>query len=249
MDTYSKFRMVEKISNEIFRPCPELVLKHNVRLGNKNQCREKMLFHSEFDYSSPNYVDVNKLKMIKLKYQSYLSLEEVNKDWTSKQTLLIDIRNIYIYRKFFKKIYKWFVKKKYEDMYFYEDNILKISMKYKDLKERISINSNSVIEIRPYVYEYGDSTLSEGILMCINSHNTCIKMSFKNFQTLYYIIKEFDLYTAGLGLINYLGRPDFDTNCGAATTPTNTNYFSSKFTKSIDSNGNQIDKNFFNKVK
>ena len=37
IDTHSKFRMVEKISNEIFKPCSELVLKHNVRLGTKNQ--------------------------------------------------------------------------------------------------------------------------------------------------------------------------------------------------------------------
>lgn len=226
------YKNIEKISNEIYRPSRNFILKHNVKVAHKNREGRRELFHSEYSYSSSQYIDKKYLKMIKLNYLSFLTLEETGKDWTEREVVMITTNNIHLFKKTMKKVKKWFYKEKYTNLYYYDEHkILKTSLEFKDLKAVIQASNNTIV-FTPTVIEI-DGVYYEGVRMYVNTVDSLCEMTIDKFEALYNIIKNFDLYLAGMELINYLSRPEFDTNNFVAD-----DKFFKKETSFVESKGN-----------
>ncbi|MEI2423311.1 hypothetical protein V6O07_23785 [Arthrospira platensis SPKY2] len=203
------YNSIEKISNQVFLINSNFVLKHTVRVAHKRSDGRRELFHSEFTYmSNTAYSDSKYLKSIKLNFSSYLTIEEISaeKEWNMKESIFLNYKTIFKFEKLLKKARKWFYK--YDDLYYYNDNnelcINKEVAKPLSLQQNIS---GKAIVIQPTIIYKNDIGI-EGINLYMNNVSTVCKITIDSLEALYMIIKRFDLYLAGISLINYIGRPD-----------------------------------------
>lgn len=200
------YKNIEKISSVLFKINKNFTLKHVVKLANRNQNGKRELFHSEYTYlSAASYTDVKYLKSIKLQFSSYLLLEETDKDkeWNMRENVIINQMGIPHLKKALKKARKWLKK---DDMYFYDGDRLCLNKELK--KQKAIMVGGKRIVLTPAIIIYDDKEY-EGINMYINSTNLLIQLTYDKLEALYYIIKKFDLYEAGLTMISYVGRPEF----------------------------------------
>lgn len=204
----SIYNSIEKITSQVFVLNSEFTLKHCVKVAHKRSDGIRELFHSEYTYiSQTSYRDTKYLKSIKLNFSSYLLLEETNtdKDWSLKESVFINSANIFKLVKVLKKVKKWFYK--YDDLYYYDDhNELKINGEVvKNCNISLKL-MDKIIIIQPTII-YKNDVGYEGVNMYINKSSCICPLTIDKLEALYYILKKFNLYEAGLSLINYLGRP------------------------------------------
>lgn len=199
---------IEKVTSDIFKPSSNMILRHCVKLASRKQDGRRELFHSEFTYmSSASYTDTKFLKSIKLKFNSYLLLEEVDKhkDWTSKESVMINVMGLVSLSRVLRKVTRWF---DMDDLYYLNKGRLHLNPKYSKLSEIVKI-SGKVLAFEPTVIIKDDEEY-EGVLMYVNNKTTTAKLTLDRLDALYYTIKNMDLYQAGLSVIAYIGRPEFD---------------------------------------
>lgn len=200
------YKNIEKISSTLFKINKNFTLKHVVKLANRRQDGRRELFHSEYTYlSSTTYTDVKYLKSIKLQFSSYLLLEETDKDkdWHMRENVIINQIGLPPLKKALKKARKWL---RQDDMYFYDGDRLCLNKELKKQKA-ISIGGKRLI-FTPAILIYDDKEY-EGINIYVNSSNLVLQLTVDKLEALYYIVKKMDLYSAGLTMISYVGRPDF----------------------------------------
>lgn len=158
---------------------------------------------------SNKYLDTKYLKSIRLRFSSYLSLEETGKDWTDKEFVRIDQTNIHYFIKVLKKVRKWFKKKKYDGLFVYTDETkqeLVVPLDFKELHEVAWIGRN-VIKFTPAVIHH-DEECYEGVMMCVGSSESFGYITYDYLEAFYHTVKNFDLYSAGMAGVNYLGIPE-----------------------------------------
>ena len=204
----SFYNTIEKITTQVFSINKDFALKHVVRVSHKAPDGKKELFHSEYTYmSQSSYTNAKYLKSIKLNFNSYLTIEEISKEksWQDKESIFITSTNIFKFTKALKKARKWLYK--YKDLYYYEDKDLLINKEVaKGLNIQLNLNGK-IIVIQPTIIVKDDMEL-EGIVIYINKISCPCKITVDKLDALYHILKRFDLYLAGLSIINYVGRPD-----------------------------------------
>lgn len=202
------YKSIEKVTTTVYNPSQGFVLNHVVKVAHKKQDGTRELFHTEYTYSSNTaYYDSKYLKSIKLKFSSYLLLEEVNpdKDWTIRESIYINYNNIHTIIRQLKKCRKWFYSKKHADMYYYLEGELKLNKEHVCKALQFKMYNKTII-IEPAVLTRGTID-KEGIKMYLNSGSVVCELDLDQIDTLYYVLKKFDLYQAGLSVINYIGRP------------------------------------------
>jgi len=203
------YETVEKVSSDVFRPCMNFVLRHNVQLAHKNKSGERQHYHQEFTYASSKYMDARILKSIRLNFNSYLSLEETGKDWTDKEFVRIDYRHIRYLTKTLKRVLEWFYEPEFDKLFAYSDETkqeLVVSLDFKDLQEAIRIGQ-TIIRFTPAVI-YHDVDCYEGVMMCVGKSESFGHMTIDSLEAMYHIISNFDLHLAGLAIVNYMGIPE-----------------------------------------
>lgn len=201
---------VEKISSLVFRPCNNFVIKHIVQVAKKNIEGKRQYFHKEFTYVSNKYIDKKYLKSINLDFYSYLLIEEQGKDWTNRETIMLQNVNLPNFKHGLKEVANWFYDDKYDDLYYIENNQLKLNAEFGDLKLKLKLGETKSIMFRPSVIEDNNGTRYEGVEMFVNNTHTVGYITLDNLMAMYDIISSFNLYQSSLELINYLQRPEFD---------------------------------------
>ncbi len=203
------YENVEKVSSDVFRPCRGFILRHTVQVATRNKEGNRDYCHSEFTYMSNKYLDMKYLKSVRLRFNSYLSLEEIGKDWTEKEFVKIDQANIHYFIKTLKRVKKWFKKKKYDNLFVYTDETrqeLMVTLDFKDLNETVWLGQK-VIKFTPAVIHQDDGCY-EGVMMCVGTSESFGYISFDYLEAMYRIVKNFDLHAAGMAAVNYIGIPE-----------------------------------------
>lgn len=202
---------VEKIQSVLFRFSDKFVLKHIVKLAYKDKIGNRRGYHSVVKYNTDNYIksSVGDLCNISIHFKSYLLLECIDLEipWSIRQNLMITEDNIHKFINKLKKARKWFKAKKYDDLFYLEDGILKLNKEMsKELVEYVQFNNDKSIVLTPAVITDKGQNY-EGILMFVNNKETIITLSINELKTLLYILKKMNLYQSGLSCVNYIGRP------------------------------------------
>lgn len=200
---YNKLEDVEKISTEVMR-LGGMVLKHSVKIGTTGfgeEEKHKKGFHKEFIYKTRTYLNKNKLISIKLFFQSYLTLEKSDNQnagfFLNAHTLPRFIRVI----------------KRFLNMYYDEEKPLFVKKNGKLIynggsKEKIyTIDAGKLIKLSPYI-DIKDDSDEEIESIMITFPDDSLVISLDDFETFIFNIEKMDLYSLGIAMMNYLGRPD-----------------------------------------
>lgn len=202
---------IEKLQSEIYRFSDKYILKHVVKVSSKDKIGKRKGYHSVVKYSTNSYInsEIGEVYNINIHFKSYLLLESIDSSisWNLRQNIMITDSNIHKFIKKLKKANKWFKSKKYDDLFYIENNLLKLNKEMsRELVEFVNFNNDKSITIIPAVItDYGQNY--EGVIMFVNNKNTVITLSINELRTLIYKLKKMDLYQAGLAFINYLGMP------------------------------------------
>lgn len=202
----------DKISAVVGYVCPGLVMKHSVKLSRKDSVDKRLHYHSEYVYSTKTYSDVKRLASMKLDIASSLTLESIDRSDKVKINVWLSGKQLMALRRGLRSIDNWF----------YDGSLNVFVMVDGKLTVNNSIETREVVKLyrqmitfRPVVIEQNDSRY-EGLEMNIfDERTTSTKayiMNLDEHDMFYDTIKGFDLYSAGLALINYLGRPNLGTN-------------------------------------
>lgn len=206
--------LIEKTQYTLFNMSNTYCLKHVVKFAYKDKMGKRRGYHSVISYASDQYIQggISEVANINVYFKSYLNIECIDKSipWENRQFISITEYGIHRLRSGLKKVKKWFKKKEYDDLYFIEDNQLKLNKEMvneKGLVHHIYFENDRSLTITPAVIN--DRTQSyEGVVMFINNRNSAVELSIGELKTLYNIVKEMNLYLAGLAMLNYLGKPD-----------------------------------------
>lgn len=202
---------VEKVGKELFKLSNNYVLKHITKFSYKDKMNMRKGYHQVVIYPSNNYIAdrVGELKNINIYFKSYLMLECIDSTipWEKRESIMITENTIHKLIKALKKIKKWFKAKKYDDLFYLEDGLLKLNKEIAvNIKQIIPFEYDKMIKAIPAVVNDGRNNY-EGILMLINSTSNSCELSINEIKTLHYILKKINLYEAGLMHLNYLGQP------------------------------------------
>ena len=179
----------EKITRTILN-FKNLVLKIHVRIMN-----DQGSYHSEYEYMNSLY--------LKLDTNVYLTLEIMSDEWSKDKTLIITQNNIQgvvnTLKNILHDIYSEniFANKPNGEIIAYKDMVDKFTRK-------ISLYGTSQqMLIRPGVI-YDDNEVSyEGAILYINRFENKVELPIELLETLYYTLKEIDLFSYSQLLINY----------------------------------------------
>jgi hypothetical protein len=185
---------VQKITRVIIQPTRNLVLKMHVKLLKENNGRIEN-FHNEFGFAGKNY--------LKLDLQSFMTLEIVDKVWDKSKSILIDQKNIYQIIKGFEKtiegIYngKVFALNRDGKTIIYSDMVEKNTVKIYNLG-----NGNRLVVKPAIIYDDSDLTY-EGVVLFVNTTDNFVELPIDAFESLYFAIKQTNLFLYSQGLVNY----------------------------------------------
>lgn len=202
---------IEKIQYVLMRFSDKFVLKHVVKFSYKDKIGKRRGYHNVVSYSTNNYIDsgVGTLCNINIYFKSYLILECVDQSipWELRQNLMITEDNIHRLIKKLKRIKKWFKSEKYDDLFYIEDDVLKLNKEMASgISEFIPLSQDKGIIAVPAVIT--DRTQNyEGIMLFINNKKTVLGLAINEINTLRYLLKKINLYESGLSLLSYMGKP------------------------------------------
>lgn len=200
------FSKYDKISDDLIYLGKGTLVKFNVALAyrDKNGCRKS--YHSEYQYSSKKYNNVSSdLRSIKRNFDYYLSIDvQGNFD----ASIMIRPKDMLIFQNAVKIISKWLLSGKV----FGCDKQGNVHI-IKDVgKYYIKNLCGKYIAFAPAVIRYDNKPEQEGIRIFLNSDNVFVDVNIDTFMELTYLVQSMDMYQCAIGLINYLGRPEFGYN-------------------------------------
>lgn len=199
---------LDRISATIFKPANNIALTHVVKVASRDKDGRRRYGHAEYEYKSNAYIDRNYLKSIKLTFDSYLLLEDITRDWSDNRAVKIGYVQLPIFNRTLKKVVNWFEDEKYDNLYYYEEDILKLNMEYHDLRELIALGPDKAVQFRPTVI-LDDETFYEGVQIMINNDRCVGYISVDNLFAFYHILYNINLYDLGMHMLNYIRRPEF----------------------------------------
>ena len=180
-----------------------------VNISHKDKNGKRQYMHSEYEYSSNQYNDRKFLSSIKLSFDSFLLIEDMDKDWNCNRGVKITQLHMHRFKKFLKKIINWFEDDSYNDLYYYEDKELRLNKDFSNLKETLILGLDNIIMMSPAVI-FTDDVYYEGVLLLLNNNECGGYMTVDNLMALSDIVDSMNLYELGLIMLAYIRRPDFN---------------------------------------
>lgn len=200
---------LEKISATIFRPASNIEIKHSVKVAHRDKNGMRQYAHAEYDYSTNNYTNKKRVKSIKLTFDSYITIEDTSKDWSDDRAVRIGYMQLPLFSKSLETVVDWFVDEKYDTLYYIENGISKLNLDFRGLKEVVSLGFGKGLVFSPTVICM-DDLYYEGVELIINNKNCIGYITVDNLIAMQYIFRNMNLYTMGLQMLDYVGRPEFD---------------------------------------
>lgn len=200
------FTKYDKISDDLMYLGKGALVKFNVALAYKdrNGCRRS--YHNEYQYESKKYNNVTSdLRTIRRKFDYYISID-INGDFDS--SIMICPKDMIILRSTINNVAKWFTGGKV----FGQDKQGNIHIVKEPNKMYIRNLNNKYIAFAPAVARYDNGTQKEAARLFINSDEVFVDVNIDTFMEFAYLMSSIDMYQCAIGLINYLGRPEFGYN-------------------------------------
>jgi hypothetical protein len=185
---------MQKITRTIVQPVRNLILKMHVKLLKEKDGRIEN-FHNEFNYAGKNY--------LKLDLQSFMTLEILDKNWDKDKSILIDQKNIYQIIKGFEKVIDGIYNGKVFALNREGKTVIYSEMAEKNTVKIYNLGNGNRLVITPAII-YDENDLSyEGVVMHVNKTENFVELPIDAFESLYYAIKQTNLFLYSQGLINY----------------------------------------------
>lgn len=202
----------EKITDDLYILGVNSILRFNVSLANKNQDGKKRLFHSEFEYRSDKYIDINSACSIRRTFDYFLSIENMrNTEQGVKEFIMIRIQDILYVREQFELATKWFRDAKYQNLFANSKGKLVMLGKVEPIKI-LGLAMGKSIMLEPIVISYDESNQTTGVRLYLSSLDNYVDMSVDKFMGLVYLLSSINMYESAQILLNYLQRPELGTN-------------------------------------
>lgn len=203
MEQCINFIDYEKISDDLMYFNQSTYLRFTVSLANRdiNGCRKS--FHREYGYKS-KYVDKNEVLTIRRHFDFFMTIEQKNQ---FNNSIMVKMKDMMILKSTLKNVSKWF----YDGTFKMKDGEIHIIKKHTKIYIP-NFNGGKYIAFLPSVTSYDNGDQVEGIRMFLNDDMVYADMTIDTFMEFYYLIDNMDMYQCAIGLINYLGRPDFGFN-------------------------------------
>ena len=202
----------EKISDDLCILGVNTILRFNVSLANKNQEGKKRLFHSEFEYRSDKYIDMNSACSIRRTFDYFLSIENMrNTDQGIKEFIMIRIQDILYVREQFQLATRWFRDAKYENLFANSKGKLVMLGRVEPIKI-LGLAMGKSLMIEPIVINYDETNQTTGVRLYLSSLENYVDMSVDKFMGMVYLLSSINMYESAQILLNYLQRPELGTN-------------------------------------
>lgn len=188
---------IERISRTIIQPTNTLYLRIHAKLITDKKDGRRENFHNVFTMN-------NKKSYLTLDLQSFLTLEikDRNREWSPDLSVLLDQKNIYQVIRGFKKILNAiyngniFAQSKTGKIIIYKDEVEKHT-------ERIyNIGTHQRLVVTPAII-HDEGVEYEGVVLFINKTENYAELTIDAFESLYYALKQTNLFVYSQVLVNY----------------------------------------------
>lgn len=202
----------EKITDDLCILGINTILRFNVSLASKTQDGHKKLFHSEFEYRTNKYTNLNTICSIRRTFDYYLSIENLRVNENGiKEFIMIRIQDILYVREQFELATKWFRDSKYENLFARIKGRLVMLGKVEPIKI-LGLAMDKSLMLEPIIISYDDNNQSTGIRLYLSSRDNYVDMSVDKFMGIVYLLSSINMYESAQILLNYLQRPELGTN-------------------------------------
>lgn len=205
-----EFIKYDKISDDVYALGPNTVLRFNVSLSKITSDGKRYHFYKEFEYSS-HANECPSLVTVKRSFDYYLSIENVQKNRTLDEKAFIRIgpQDYYRFLSQLEIVYQWFTGKQFKNLYAKTKGKLILTSPIPEIAVG-GYPQNKFLRFAPVVIDKGEGkdVMEPGVELDLSNYDNKVIMNFDRFAGLYYIIKNFDMYSTAQTLVNYLGFPD-----------------------------------------
>lgn len=201
------FTDYDRITDTVMYLSSNVKLNFTVSLAKKNKSNERMHMHFETEYNS-KYLGTDVARSIKRSLTFYFVLEDkedISNSFVIKPQDTIMMANVIdnqLFPQFFdsrKRVFK------------IVDNQMIIA---EDLLNPVMYVQSNIkfLKFVPIVITYQDGLYKEGVRIYMNSNSEYFDLDIDRFFGFYYYITKVNMYTAAIGLINYVKIPPHGIN-------------------------------------
>lgn len=193
----------DKISDTLMFFSKDITLNFCVGLTRKNQRNEIVHFHNEYEYKSNG----KQCYSIKRSINAYFTINDY-RDYNNG--VMIRAQDIALLQMIMNaSIIPWVVGPK--RIYAFDSN-QKLIIKGKWNQVDFPLSEYKYLSFAPIVITYQDQTMKEGIRITINDKSNYVDIDINKFMEFYYYICNTDIYSAAIGLLNYVKSGPYGLN-------------------------------------
>lgn len=202
----------EKITDDLCIIGINAILRFNVSLGNKTIDGKKRIFHSEFEYKSDKYINMNSCSSIRRTFDYFLSIENMRvTEKGIKEFIMIRIQDILYVREQFELATKWFRDSKYENLFAMSKGKLVMLGKVEPIKI-LGLPMGKSLMMEPIIISFDDNNQTTGVRLYLSSLDNYVDITVDKFMGIVYLLCSINMYESAQLLLNYIQRPELGTN-------------------------------------
>src|SRR5574344_1055570 len=210
----------DKISDTLMYFSKEISLNFCVGLTRKNQQGQFVSYHNEYGYKNNG----KQCYSIKRNIYSYFIINDY-RDFNN--SILIRPQDVSLLQMILNSsIIPWVVGPK--RIYSFDSN-QKLIIKGKWSQVDFPLSEYKYLSFAPIIIAYQDQTMKEGIRITINNKSNYIDIDINKFMEFYYYICNTDMYSAAIGLLNYVKSGPYGMNLHNIDSDNNNDYRNDSF--------------------
>jgi hypothetical protein len=204
--TYDEYLMYDKIKDDVYVLGTNAILRFSVTLS-KYSGSNRYHYYKEFAYNRGNTPIVS----IQRSFDAYLSIENISKPAYGGDKAFIRIgpaEQFYLYR-MLQEAFSWFTDEKYSDLFIRAGGKLTIAAGNIPVSTINNLPQNKFLTLYPIVIDkgLGIDMLERGVRLVLSDEDNFVDMDFNHLVGFLSILTNFNIYTASLGLLNFIGIP------------------------------------------
>ena len=198
-------RNYKKVVSDLFYLNPEYRLRFSVSFFGKDKDGNSKYFMNEFSYGNNN---LSTNIYMNLKY--HLSIESMYRDENTgeRETFVIDNYNMYQFMIAIENACRWFTDKSNQNAFAkMSDGTVRIIGEIDPIV--VLGQYNTSLKLFPAVFNDLDKN-DIGVMFDINDNTSNIFITASTLMNLKYFLNHFNMYSAAMDAVNYVGRPTVD---------------------------------------
>lgn len=203
MEGFFDLNNYDKMSDDMYRLGPNMVIRFNVLLNKNSEKYGKTNYHQEYEYVSSQ--TRTPVRMIRRSFDYYITVEnERSTEIIQKDFANVRVQHMLKFIRFLEMGMRWFSSEEFNDIYQIKDAQLVLVKHPKKLT--IDLDMNKQISIEPIVHSDRLRNQSQGVRISLNSDLNYCDLSLDKYAGLYYLMKSVDMYNIACTMVNYLNR-------------------------------------------